>query len=125
MARPTKRNKAALDAVCNALEAGATYAQAAGAAGVSYATFARWRDDDADAESAILKAEQVAARRWLACIDRAADSEWRAAAWLLERRFPEVYRRGEITVPEPARRTVYHVRFEGDPDVEHADEWDD
>ena len=118
MARPTKRNKTALKAICGALEAGATYAQAAGAAGVSYATLARWRDDDAEAEVAILKAEQAAARLSLACIDRSADSEWRAAAWLLERRFPEVYRRGEYR-PEPApkRREVFVVTIDGDDDV--------
>jgi hypothetical protein len=80
MARPTKRSRAALETVCGALEAGATYVQAAGSAGISHDTLTRWRRDDDDARVELERAEQVAARRWLACIDKAADSEWRAAA---------------------------------------------
>lgn len=117
MARPMKRNRTALEAVCGALEAGATYELAAAAGGISYATLARWRDSDEDAAAAMARSEQVAAQRWLACINRAADNEWRAAAWMLERRFPESYRRAPVVVAEnviePERR-VFVVRIDGD-----------
>jgi len=115
--RPQKRNIALADLVCAALEEGASYELAAAAAGISYSTLNRWRKDDEAFATNIATAESRAARRWLGQIDQAASKDWRAAAWLLERRYPEVYRRGEY-VPEPApkRREVFRVTIDGDPD---------
>lgn len=76
-----------------ALEAGATFELAARAAGVSAATLKRWRDDDDE----LAQAEARGAVRALEVIQAAAAGphagQWQAAAWLLERRYPDSYGR--------------------------------
>jgi hypothetical protein len=117
MARPSKKTGERVDTVCMALREGATYVQAAGAAGISHDTLTRWRRDNPEIDAAVQVAEHVAAARWLGCIDRAADRDWKAAAWLLERRFPEIYRRPVVEVVDDApRQTVYQVFIDGDDD---------
>jgi hypothetical protein len=82
---------------------GATYELAALYAGISESTFQRWRAKAAQAPDgsplAVLRerlrqAEGRAAIGWLAKIEQAAQAgDWRAAAFKLERRWPEAYGR--------------------------------
>lgn len=54
MARPTKLNKATITKIVNAIRAGLTYERAAQAAGVSYDSLNRWREQGkADAKAGI------------------------------------------------------------------------
>lgn len=93
-------------AICAVLAGGATRQQAAAAAGVPADVFAGWlRDAEQGAKAAsklvreMAIAEGQAAAALTALIRRAAEGvarddspprpEWRAAAWLLEKRFPE------------------------------------
>lgn len=92
MARPSKYSDTVARRICKAIEAGATYKLAAKAGGVSYDTLNRWRKAREDFARRVEDAEWKAAHRWLDCIDEAAQNgDWRAAAWRLERRYPDQY----------------------------------
>lgn len=80
--------------ICTAIELGATNVLAARAGGISEATFYRWLHEYPDFAQAVEDAEGAGAVRWLAVIEQAALSgNWPAAAWKLERRYPEIYGR--------------------------------
>lgn len=91
--RPTKRNPLTEGAIFAAIEAGATYELAAKAGGITYETFNEWRKADPQFSEAIAKVEYEAALTRLNIIAAAARDDWKAAAWWLERRFPESYGR--------------------------------
>ena len=118
--RPSKLTPAAIDAFVQATRLGATRDLAAAAAGWSPSAAHRYladgraaqqRADDGarltakerrfrDFWEAVQKAEGEMARNCLAAIVRAAQQRqhWTAAAWLLERRFPDAYGRRMIEV---------------------------
>lgn len=75
-----------------AIEEGATYELAAGYAGITFQTFNEWRKDKPEFSELVKAAEGRAAVKWLAQISKAArEGEWTAAAWKLERRYPNDY----------------------------------
>jgi len=77
--------------ICKALRHGATYRAAAEAAGVAYETFNEWRKDTrpkyAKFSDAVKRSEADAQLDLLAKIESFGDKDWRANAWILERRF--------------------------------------
>lgn len=80
--------------ICQAIAIGATYELAAKYGGVAYETFRRWRDGNRAFCAAVEDAEGRAAVGWLAKIEKAAnEGAWQAAAWKLERRYPQEYGR--------------------------------
>lgn len=94
MARRTKYTPETVKRILDAIRLGATYELACGYAGVSMDSFARWRDQHADFAEAVKEAEGSGAVGWLARIEQAAkDGTWQAAAWKLERRYPQEYGR--------------------------------
>jgi len=104
----SKFNEETTTKIVQALRMGATYELAAKFAGITYQTFNEWRKKGASAKSgayfdfvnAVERAEGEAAIGWLAKIEKAAnDGNWQAAAWKLERRYPDEYgrTRHEIT----------------------------
>lgn len=94
MARPTKYSDEVARKIADAIRLGASYELAAAYGGVSEDTLARWRARYADFAEMLREAEGVGAIGWLARIEQAAKSgDWRAAAWKLERRYPEQYGR--------------------------------
>lgn len=95
MARPTKLTKATIELVCEAIELGATYELAAKYAGISYQTFNEWHKSKPVFSEALERAEGRAALKWLSKIEQQAQDDWRAAAWKLERRYPQQY--GKVT----------------------------
>ncbi len=96
MARPTKRSPEREQAVLNALRLGNTRRNAAAYAEIDPATLWRWCEADATFRNAVEKAEADAETRFLGQVAKAAaDGTWQAAAWWLERRRPEDYRRRE------------------------------
>jgi transposase len=96
--RPTKLTPEVQDKIVTALRAGNYQETAATYAGISVPTFYRWMEQgatpDADViyrefREAVEKAKADAEVRDVALIDRAAaDGNWQAAAWKLERKFP-------------------------------------
>lgn len=99
MGRPTKLTAAVQAEIVAHLEAGGYAVRAAEAAGISEQTFYEWlrrgeRPGSADrpyrafkaaVESARAEGEQHLVRR----VAQAGRDDWRAAAWLLERQYPE------------------------------------
>lgn len=101
---PSKLTKECMGRVIVAIQRGSTYELAAAYAGICYATFRNWmRKGEAQDEQetgdeylefyrAVKKAEGVAALVWLDMIEKAASGgQWQAAAWKLERRYPQQY----------------------------------
>jgi len=92
-----------IDKLEQALAIGATYELAAMYAGISVGTFAKWREQAAKAapetplgrlRDRLIQAEGRAAIGWLAKIEKAAsEGDWHAAAWKMERRYPDQYGR--------------------------------
>ena len=100
LGRPSKLTPAIREKIVQALSLGCHRKQAAAFAGIDERTFRRWMRDGLQPDTepytsfreAVEEAEakcQVAA---VGCITKAArDGDYRAAAWLLERRCPELY----------------------------------
>ena len=98
MARPTKLNDFTHNAIIEALKIGATYKDAAGAAGVDYTTFLNWMERGRNAKSGKFfeffnESEQAQAEARLkytkTIASAAAKGDWRAAESFLKRRDPE------------------------------------
>lgn len=110
MARPTKFTRDTIDKLVRATRMGATKQLACAHAGISYATLNDWEngkfprnlDDDQKALKAeffdiLTRAVGDSGVRALSVIQQAAhQGDWRAAAWLLEHRFPEDYGKAKV-----------------------------
>ncbi len=94
MARPTKFTPEVTDTIIKAVSIGATYKDAAEAAGVDYDTFNEWMKAGrtgkrrfSEFSEAIARAEANARNNYLSTIAQAAaKGDWKAAAWWLSHR---------------------------------------
>jgi len=100
MARPTKLTPETQAKIVQALKLGATYQHACNYAGIHYDSLREWilkaeRGEGAvysEFSEAVQKAQGAATIGWLAKIEKAADDgNWTAAAWKLERCYPDDY----------------------------------
>lgn len=91
--RPTKRTRQVMDAICTAIEQGATFTIAAAAGGITYDTFNEWRKSFADFSEMVDASVAASALFHLANIKQHAVDDWRASGWMLEHRFPHEYGR--------------------------------
>ncbi len=117
MARPTKLTPEVEGRLVQAISVGATYKDACAYAGISYQTFLNWKkraqrsetqEDEFDDEpeettdrfveffDRIKRAQGEAAVGWLTTISKAVRRDWKAGAWILERRYPESYDRNRL-----------------------------
>jgi hypothetical protein len=97
--RRSKFTPETVDKLTQAIRLGATYVLACDYAGISMQTFLTWKDTKPEFLDAIKRAEGTACVGWLAKIEQAAsDGNWQAAAWKLERRYPEMYGRQRMEV---------------------------
>lgn len=134
MARPTKLTAKITEAVCDAIREGLSIEGACSHAGIARSTFHDWvsRGEDGEAEFSDFADQTARARaeveeRLLGSIEWAAgkrmrrralgtgsdfetfeeeERDWRAAAWLLERKFPEAYGN---------KQTLEHTGKDGGP----------
>ena len=102
MGKPTKLDATVQARIVSAIEQGCDYELAAQYGGIHYDTFNRWMKRGKRELSgvcyefyeAIKGAEGRSAVKWLALIEKAAQGgQWQAAAWKLERRYPQKYGR--------------------------------
>lgn len=115
MARPTKLTPETTSKIVEAISIGATYKLACDYANIAYNTFNEWMKAGEQEETgkkrefydAVTRAEGAAAVRLLAKIEAAAKEDWRAAAWKLERRYPQSFGR---TIQES--RVEMHLTIE-------------
>lgn len=115
----SRKNPKTVQRILDALRIGATYKDAANAAGISYETFRSWQQGDPAFSAAIDQAEAEMAHNALVAIQAARESgDWHAAKWLLERR-----RREDFGPPTTMQQQVTHdgtvthrvvVRYEHD-----------
>lgn len=89
--RKTKRTPENRQTILNAIEQGVPYRHAAAMAGMSDDTLKAWRDADTDFSDAIKAAEGRAIAGRLARIRLAEPDHWQAAAWWLERKYPQEF----------------------------------
>lgn len=94
MSRPSKHTSDLQDRVCLLIAAGNTNRISARAAGLGVRTFYDWMNDDrapyVGFQAAVASARGQSEAILVSRVARAASAgSWRAAAWLLERRFPE------------------------------------
>lgn len=91
--------------VLNYVKAGLTVERACLAAGVGVTTFRDWRRASPSLSVALKKAESEFELKHIQNISVHASDDWKASAWVLERKFPERYAKREA--PEvKVRQTV-------------------
>ncbi len=104
--RPTKLNQKLIELICEAVEQGCTITAAAAAAGVYKNTLTVWSDKGArDVEAGehdtlyaqfhtrYMHSRELALAVLTKRVFEASVDEWRAAAWMLERRDPDNWSR--------------------------------
>lgn len=119
MARPTDCTPEVTARVCLAIREGMALEHAAEHGGIHPSTFFRWMERGAAGEEpfgefreAVKEAERTCELRALKTIRKGArNGNWTAAAWLLERRYPEHYGRRD--------RVQMDATVKGDHRVEH------
>ena len=121
MARPSKRTPALTAALCDVLARGGSHAAACAAVSIHPSQMYRWCQRFARFREAIERAEAAAEDRYAKVIDDAAQrGEWRAAAFWLERRRPNLWRLREeptvqVEIDVPALMRAHLVRQHDDP----------
>jgi hypothetical protein len=97
--RPTKRTSATQEAILASIEKGLPFSLACSRAGVSHEFFIQWRQDDPGFESLVAQAYSVSVEHNLEVVrTAAANGDWKAAAWMLERSHPKMFSRPEVQV---------------------------
>ena len=96
--RSLKRGPVRRAAVLEALRLAATRQQAAAAAGLSRVTLWRWLREDPELAAEAEQAEGLAELAMIRTLYEASVSDWKAAAWWLERRHPAAWGRGRRRV---------------------------
>lgn len=107
--RPTKLTAEVHQAIISAMEDGATIIVAIRSVGVASTTYRRWMEQGKSKASehehyrlfrvAVKRARATAELNAIKVIKRAQNDNWAAAAWFLERSFPERWSRGERSKP--------------------------
>jgi len=110
MARPSKRTPERREAILRSLRIGNTREASAKAAGMSADTLARWMAGSAAFRGEVHTAEAEAEQRFLGFVAQAASTDWRAAAfWLERRRYQDYARRDRMTMLFDLRREAAEV----------------
>lgn len=109
--RPPCFSEEVAERVLEAVRQGLPYKQAAAYGGISYSTLNRWRregemEDGAEQYREFWRQlEQANGEAALSLVGRvneaAAQGDWKAASWILERRFPRIWGRDPERRPDP------------------------
>lgn len=86
--------------ICKYLKAGNSQLDSATLAGISEETFYTWKKEKVEFSEAVKKAESECKARSIALILKAGEQTWQAAAWWLERKYPDEFalkQKNEIT----------------------------
>ena len=102
MGRRSKVTEGRIEALVIALGTGCTREAAARHAGIDRTTLYRWVERDQAIRARVEKAEADVEVRLAAQIVQAAPVDWRAAAWMLERRRPAGYGRAQAAAATAA-----------------------
>jgi hypothetical protein len=94
--RPSKKTDQTVAALMKAIATGAPYVICCRAVGVHLDTFMDWKNRDPEFAAKVEKVAAKAALRLLGKIEKQATNNFSACAWILERRFPELFSRPEV-----------------------------
>jgi hypothetical protein len=110
----SKKTPERVAAITQALRAGNTRRAAVSYGEIDHATFYRWLEEDATFRDAVEKAEADAEVRFVAQVAQAAvGGTWSAAAWWLERRRGQDWRRHDSLEVTGNPNAPVHVKTEG------------
>jgi hypothetical protein len=98
MSRTTKLTPEIQERIGEALRIGATHKHAAAYGGISETTFYEWLNRNPAFAEFIRAREGDASLYLLGLVSRAAQTDWRAASWILEHRWPEDYAVSRIDI---------------------------
>lgn len=100
--RPTKYTPENVERILTAVKLGAPLTHACNYAGIHFDTLNEWRKQYPEFSAQLKEAEGEAVKGWLDKIEAAAaDGNWQAAAWKLERRYPHDFgRRDRMPIDE-------------------------
>ena len=87
----TKKTPERMQAVIDNIRDGQPITRAARLAGLNPATVHRWREEDEEFGEAVEDALEFQIAVLTAKVDRASDTDWKAAAWRLERLRPDEF----------------------------------
>lgn len=93
--------------ICELIGEGCSYAEAARASGIHPDTFRVWRKTDPAFSALIKRAEAEAVAKMVGTITKAAAKTWQAAAWWLERKYPNRYAKREPQTVNPYAGYAY------------------
>jgi len=85
----TKYNSGVVDALVEILSKGITIQAACGYVGINKSTFYRWIQEYPEFAAAIDATKFEVEARLLTKIEEQGNDDWRALAWILERRYPQ------------------------------------
>ena len=91
--RPTERTPAVRERLLRCIRMGMAYKLACDTARIGQSTFYEWQQDDPEFAEALLAAEGEGCEELISTIRFASAESWQAAAWILERRSPQLYGR--------------------------------
>lgn len=126
--RPSKLTDEVRKRLLDAITLGMPYKQACTYAGIHYSTFRRWMDLGESASRGefcefcdqVREAEGKAAMALLGDVRKAGGKDWRASAWILERRYPEEFGKiaelvhsGEVAIVDTIAAVARSLREEG------------
>lgn len=114
MARPTKFTPETISRLVEGLSQGNTRAVSCKLAGITVTVFCKWMklgkadpaSPYAELVSSVEKAEAEATARMVARVMAAADTSWQAAAWYLERKYPESWSRDSVHIRNLERQVA-------------------
>ena len=106
--RPSKKVEPIVTALLRAIETGLPYTLCCRLVGISYDSLMTWKREDPEFNQKVEAAAAKAAARLLAKVERQARNNFAAAAWILERRFPELFSRPEVQLS--VSNTANHKR---------------
>jgi len=115
MGRKSKLTRELIEQAAKLIEAGNYQRHVAQALGIDHSTWYKWLSEGERTKNglkheffdAVKKAEARAIARNVALIQRAAqDGNWQAAAWWLERKFPEQWGRNRLDIHTEGDTTI-------------------
>jgi hypothetical protein len=90
-----------LSAICELVENGLSVSHAAEKLHIHHTTVGRWRNELPEFDAAILAAEAAFIDSQIANIRTAAQKNWQASAWLLERKWPAHFSQPQVRLNMP------------------------
>jgi hypothetical protein len=89
---PNKMKEDIVKSILESIEVGMSITDACELAGVNRGSFYVWKNKEGEASKLLRGAELKAKKRNIGLVNKAAvERDWRAAAWWLERKYPEEY----------------------------------